>query len=466
MPRSSTRMASSSPQKEDEETSTENTKPTPSKSKVKGKMSSKKTSPKKTSPKKRKASSKDSSDDDASSVSSTAKAIPKKKTKKVAATSPAKTKTAKKKEAAKATAKKATKASSSESDEESKAPKAKKAKVVVQSLTERDELPKLWDAKSNNNSYTLKIATWNVAGLRAIIKKDPQALATLVKKHDIDILCLQETKLQEMHLDDPKLKIRGHLLEAEGYDSYYSCSTTKKGYSGTAVFVKRRGDAAKKKDISSFFTKAKKGGQEETAAPGVDEKLLVPEQVSYGLGKEKHDGEGRVIVLDFPGFSMANLYVPNSGQKLERLDYRLKEWDKDLLAFMQERQSKRGVPVLWLGDLNVAHKNLDAYNFGAKHLDKQAGLTPEERASFQEQLDAGFVDAFRELHPDKQGHYTYWSQRAGNRLPNKGLRLDYFVCDSSMFSRDSQVIARNSYMLQDQLGSDHGPAVLELEIRK
>ena len=447
-----------------------------SKSKVKGKSSPSakaKTTGKKASPNKRKVASKDSSDDDASSVSSAVKTSPKKKTKKVAAKSPAKTKTAaaKKKEAVtKATTKKATKVSS-ESDEESKssAPKkAKKGKAVVQSLTERDELPKLWDVdKANgNNSYTLKIATWNVAGLRAIIKKDPQALATLVKKHDIDILCLQETKLQEVHLDDPKLKIRGHLLEAEGYDSYFSCSTTKKGYAGTAVFVKRRGAAAKKKDISSFFTKTKKGGEEEKSAEAViDDKLLVPEKVSYGLGKEKHDGEGRVIVLDFPGFSMANLYVPNSGQKLERLDYRLKEWDKDLLAFMQERQSKRGVPVLWLGDLNVAHKSLDAYNFGAKHLDKQAGLTPEERVSFQEQLDAGFVDAFRELHPDKQGHYTYWSQRAGNRLPNKGLRLDYFVCDTSMFSSDSKVVARDSYMLPDQLGSDHGPAVLELEIK-
>ena len=277
---------------------------------------------------------------------------------------------------------------------------------------------------------------------------------------------MQETKLQEAHLDDPKLKIRGHLLEAEGYNSYYSCSIAKKGYAGTAVFVKRRG-GSKKKDISSFFAKksSKKGDEKASSELPIDEKLLVPEKVSYGLGKEKHDGEGRVIVLDFPGFSMANLYVPNSGQKLERLDYRLEEWDKDLLAFMQDKQAKRGVPVMWLGDLNVAHKNYEAYNFGAKHLDKQAGLTPQERASFQEQLDAGFVDAFRELHPEAKGHYTYWSQRAGNRLPNKGLRLDYFVCDPAMFSDDSKVIARDSYMLPDQLGSDHGPAVLEVEIK-
>ncbi|CAB9504838.1 lyase [Seminavis robusta] len=364
---------------------------------------------------------------------------------------------------------------------EKEVPKKKSKKAPVQCITERDELPKLWsDEKAKaNGSYTLKIATWNVAGLRAILKKDPHALATLVTNHNIDILCLQETKLQESHLDDPKLQLRGHLLEEQGYDAYYSCATAKKGYAGTAVFVKRRGAAGKKTagkqqqmDITSFFGKKKKKKNDSKAKAAVaeelpvDPKLLVPEQVTYGLGAKKHDGEGRVIVLDFPGFTMANLYVPNSGQKLERLDYRTEEWDKDLLAFMQAKQKERGVPVLWLGDLNVAHKHYEAYNFGAKHLDKQAGLTAQERASFQAQLDAGFVDAFRHFHPNAKGHYTYWSQRAGNREPNKGLRLDYFVCDSKMLDADnSKVVARDSYMIPEQMGSDHGPAVLELEIK-
>lgn len=486
MPRTSPRKLSSKAKGDDEATpaaspATAATKPA-TKSKVKGKAAPKKkvaasakSTSKEESPKKRKkaaAKNADSDDDDeSSSVASTTKVSPKKKVKKTASKKTTTAKATKKKVATK----KATTSSGSEDETDgnsatkSPAKKVKKAKAVVQSITERDELPKLWDddkAKANG-SYTLKIATWNVAGLRAVIKKDPEALAKLVKANDIDILCLQETKLQEMHLDDPKLKIRSHLLEAEGYDSYYSCSTAKKGYSGTAVYVKRRG-AAKKKDISSFFAKKSRDGDEEDpSVVALDEKLLVPEEISYGLGKEKHDGEGRIIVLDFPGFSMANLYVPNSGQKLERLDYRLQEWDKDLLAFMQERQAKRGVPVMWLGDLNVAHKNHDAYNFGAKHLDKQAGLTPEERAGFDEQLGSGsgFVDAFRELHPEAKGHYTYWSQRAGNRLPNKGLRLDYFVCDKTMFNDDSKVVVRDSYMLPDQLGSDHGPAVLELEIK-
>mmetsp|Transcript_16046 Transcript_16046/g.36861 ORF Transcript_16046/g.36861 Transcript_16046/m.36861 type:complete len:137 (-) Transcript_16046:38-448(-) len=131
---------------------------------------------------------------------------------------------------------------------------------------------------------------------------------------------------------------------------------------------------------------------------------------------------------------------------------------------MQARQ-KEDRPVLWLGDLNVAHTALEVWNDGAKHLAKQAGVTPEERASFQEQLDAGFVDAFRRLHPTAKGCYSYWSQRAGNREPNKGLRLDYFICSPDLFDETKQVVVRDSYILHDVLGSDHCPVVLELEIK-
>jgi exodeoxyribonuclease III len=338
----------------------------------------------------------------------------------------------------------------------------------------------------------LKIASWNVAGLRAVMRNHPDALADLVKKHDLDVLCLQETKLQESHLDDPKLKIRGHLLEEQGYDAYYTCSTAKKGYAGTAVFVRRRsgqtkgGGAAaaskqKQKTVTSFFkpksetpattatstptTATTTSAQAEGASLSAAEVNLVPQEVSYEMGKEKHDAEGRLVIVDFPTFSFANLYVPNSGQNLERLSYRTDEWDKDLLTFMQTRQKERGVPVMWLGDLNVAHTNLEVWNDGAKHLAKQAGVTPEERGSFQAMLDAGFVDAFRKLHPTAKGHYSYWSQRAGNREPNKGLRLDYFICDPSFFDESSKVVARDSYVLFDQIGSDHCPVVLELEIK-
>lgn len=414
---------------------------------------------------------------------------------------------------------------------ETSAKKAKKTSAPKhQVLTERDEIPKLWDSDKakQNGSYSksnifnhfhnfsaatslpvvaqardvrtlssysrysfllfvvaFKIASWNVAGLRAVMRNHPDALADLVQKHDLDVLCLQETKLQENHLDDPKLKIRGHLLEEQGYDAYYTCSTAKKGYAGTAVFVRRRpgqtksGDGAskqKQKTVTSYFkskgetpastsTSSTANAQEEVASLSAAEEKLIPQEVSYEMGKEKHDVEGRLVIVDFPSFSFCNLYVPNSGQKLERLAYRTDEWDKDLLEFMQTKQKERGVPVMFLGDLNVAHTNLECWNDGAKHLAKQAGTTPEERDSFQAMLDAGFVDAFRKLHPTVKGHYSYWSQRAGNREPNKGLRLDYFVCDPSFFDESSKVVARDSYVLFDQIGSDHCPVVLELEIK-
>lgn len=316
-----------------------------------------------------------------------------------------------------------------------------------------------------------KIASWNVAGLRALTKRDPEAIGKLIERLGLDVLCLQEIKLQVSHLDDPKVE----LPVVQGYDSHYSCSTAKKGYSGTAVFIKKRhggGPSKKKKKQTSMDAFIKQAAKKKEDTPSVEEeaipidsKYLVPDAVSMGMGVEKHDQEGRIIVVDYPLFTFCNVYVPNSGQKLERLDYRTKEWDKDFLAFMQSKQKDRGVPVFWCGDLNVAHTNLEVWNDGAKHLPKQAGVTAQERASFQEQLDAGFIDAFRRLHPDAKGHYSYWSARAGNREPNKGLRLDYFCTDPQFFDETSKVLVRDSYIVEDQHGSDHCPVVLEIEIK-
>jgi exodeoxyribonuclease III len=184
------------------------------------------------------------------------------------------------------------------------------------------------------------------------------------------------------------------------------------------------------------------------------------------MGKEKHDMEGRLIVVDYPLFSLCNVYVPNAGQQLERLSYRVDEWDKDFLNFVHQKRSNRGgLPCIWLGDLNVAHTNLEVWNDGAKHLAKQAGVTAEERASFQQQLDSGHIDAFRYLHPTAAGHYSYWSMRAGNRAVNKGLRLDYFICDPILFDENSNVVVRDCYMDAEQEGSDHCPIILEMEIK-
>jgi exodeoxyribonuclease III len=272
---------------------------------------------------------------------------------------------------------------------------------------------------------------------------------------------------------------------SDHYDDYWSCSTAKKGYSGTAVFIRRQSNKCakskpngSKKQTSMMQFVVKKNDEDvavvqeplpldgKNASPSIDPDLLTPSNVSYVMGKEKHDAEGRIISVDFPHFSLCNVYVPNAGQKLERLSYRVNEWDKDFLQYIHDKRADRGgLPIIWLGDLNVAHTNLEVWNDGAKHLPKQAGVTPEERASFQDQLDAGHVDAFRHLHPTAAGHYSYWSVRAGNRVVNKGLRLDYFICDPSMFDESSRVVVRDCYMDYTQEESDHCPVILELEIK-
>jgi exodeoxyribonuclease III len=314
-----------------------------------------------------------------------------------------------------------------------------------------------------------RIASWNVAGLRALVKKEPNKLSDICRKYDLDMLCLQETKIQESHLEDPKLKLKDCSPENDGYLGYWSCSTAKKGYSGTAIFVKQPGAKPKKNSVANFFapkngSKSSNSAKAEPVELPINSEMLKVEGVSYGIGKSIDD-EGRVITVDLPFASIANVYVPNSGQTLQRLDYRTKEWDKDFLGYMQKKQSDRKLPVIWLGDLNVAHTEHDVWNDGAKHLDKQAGVTPQERASFQEQLDSGYADAFRKLHGATSGQYSYWSQRAGNRGPNKGLRLDYFIASQDLFEEKSKVVVRDSYILEEVHGSDHCPVVLELEIK-
>ena len=354
-------------------------------------------------------------------------------------------------------------------------PKKKAKAADHQRWTERTPLTKLWDPETAKGSYTFTVISWNVAGLRAFIKKQPDALANLAERYQADVICLQEHKLQETHLDDPKLKLREHFEEKlEGFDSHWSYSMTKKGYSGTAMFIRKRGGDASKKGkkqakIGAFFTSKNK--EDDAATKGdsigdVSASNLQPVNVMTELGLPKHDGEGRTVTAEFPLFYLTNVYVPNSGQKLDRLGYRTEEWDVDFLNKMQELEKSK--PVIWLGDLNVAHNEKDTWNEGAKHLVKSAGTTPQERASFDGQLGAGFVDVFRHLYPDAMGHYSYWSQRAGNREPNKGLRLDYFICSKNLMedNDDGKLVVRDSYIVPEELGSDHCPIVLEIEMKK
>ena len=231
------------------------------------------------------------------------------------------------------------------------------------------------------------------------------------------------------------------------------------------MFIRKWGKKGKKQSKMDSFVGKKPGDDMAKKPPGVPTELLEPIKVETEFGSDAHDGEGRVCIAEFPLFYLVNTYVPNSGQKLDRLKYRTEEWDADFLAKMRSLEDE-GKPVIWLGDLNVAFDEKDTWNEGAKHLPKSAGTTPEERASFDRQLSAGFVDAFRHLHPEGRGHYSYWSQRAGNRGPNKGLRLDYFVCSRGLFEEGKKERVRDSYMLPDMEGSDHCPIVLEIEIKK
>ena len=352
--------------------------------------------------------------------------------------------------------------------------KEKKKKLVThQQWTEMTPLTRLWNPIATENSRPFTIVSWNVAGLRALVKNRPDALPDLCRRTNADVLCLQETKLQMEIMDDKKSKLREYFTEKMlDYDCHWSYSLEKKGYSGTAMFIRRGAgeDKGKKQSKSGdfFASSANDSATIDSKTKGDDPFPFPPINVKTELGLPKHDGEGRTIIAEFPSFFLTNVYVPNSGQKLERLDYRTNKWDIDFLTKMQQLETEGNKPVIWLGDLNVAHNEKDTWNEGAKHLAKSAGTTAEERASFDVQMGAGFVDVFRSLHPDARGHYSYWSQRAGNREPNKGLRLDYFICSKGLMEDgdDDMAIVRDSFMIPDALGSDHCPIVLEIEIRK
>jgi len=372
---------------------------------------------------------------------------------------------------------------------QAKEKKPKKPKVVIQSATEVDPLTYLPPTSPTAKYFTA--VSWNCAGLRGTLAKNPDILSDLIKAtatcaHGVnqppDLIMLQETKLQEMHVDgsDKKIDLR-NILSKEGYDDYWACSTAKKGYSGTAMFVRRSvpGKEKKQTDMSSFFGSSKETTKKEEA---YSSKVKVKSQPvyplpttppTYGFGGPGHASlaEGRTITLNYDKFTITNAYVPNAGQSLERLDYRTKTWDKDFYDFNKAQEKEKQKPVVWGGDLNVAYDKYDTWNEGAKHHPKQAGLTQVERDGFKKQLDdGGFKDAFRTLHGEKHGHYSYWSMRSGARAPNKGLRLDYFVCGEGMFEEEGGggeggVRVHNSFMVPEFQGSDHAPCVLELEIK-
>ena len=251
----------------------------------------------------------------------------------------------------------------------------------------------------------MKLISWNVNGIRACLGK---GFSDFFENINADIFCIQETKCQEGQVD----------LEYEGYESFWN-SAEKRGYSGTAIFTK-----------------------------------IKPINVKYGIGIEEHDKEGRIITLEFDKFYLVNNYTPNSKRELERLDYR-QIWEDEIRKYLLNLNKTK--PVIMCGDLNVAHKEIDLKN--PKTNTHNAGFTIEERNKMTELLDAGFIDSFRYLYPDKENAYSWWSYMRKAREKNVGWRIDYFIV-----SKDIKDKIKEASIYSDIMGSDHCPVGLEIDI--
>lgn len=250
----------------------------------------------------------------------------------------------------------------------------------------------------------LKFISWNVNGLRAVVGKGFKEIFTDL---NADFFCLQETKLQEGQID----------LSFDGYTSYWNYAE-KKGYSGTAIFTRHK-----------------------------------PQAVTYGIGIDNHDLEGRVITLEMEDFFLVTAYTPNSQDGLKRLDYRM-SWENDFRNYLLQLDQKK--PVILCGDLNVAHKEIDLKN--PKNNRLNPGFTDQEREQFTTLLDAGFTDSYRHFYPDTEGAYSWWSYRFQARAKNAGWRIDYFVVSNRLCQR-----MQNASILNEIFGSDHCPVELILK---
>ena len=251
----------------------------------------------------------------------------------------------------------------------------------------------------------MKLISWNVNGLRACVQK---GFLDIFKELDADMFCIQESKLQEGQIS----------LELEGYHQYWNYAI-KKGYSGTAIFTRRE-----------------------------------PISVAYGIGIEEHDQEGRVITLEFAEFYLVTVYTPNSQSELARLDYRMR-WEDAFLSYLKGLEEKK--PIVFCGDLNVAHKEIDLKN--PKTNRKNAGFTDEERGKFSTLLGQGFIDTYRYFYPDQEGIYSWWSYRFQARKKNAGWRIDYFCVSESL--KEKLVDAK---IHTEIMGSDHCPVELDIDL--
>ena len=249
----------------------------------------------------------------------------------------------------------------------------------------------------------MKLVSWNVNGIRACVKK---GFLEFFEQENADIFCIQEAKVQEEQIP----------FNLEGYYQYWNFAE-KKGYSGTAIFSK-----------------------------------IEPVSIAFGMGKEEHDKDGRVITLEFDKFYVVTVYTPNSQRGLARLEYRMK-WEKDFLDYIKDLEKLK--QVIFCGDLNVAHKEIDLKNPNANK--KNAGFSTEERNRFDELINNGFVDTFRFIYPNQTGAYTWWSYIFNARINNAGWRIDYFCVSAGLKNQ-----VKNSVIYKDVYGSDHCPVGLEI----
>ena len=255
----------------------------------------------------------------------------------------------------------------------------------------------------------MKLISWNVNGLRAVINKGFKDFYNTING---DIICLQETKMQQ---DQISMDINEMFKDRYVYWN----SAEKKGYSGTVVISKNK-----------------------------------PINVTYGIGKEEHDKEGRIITLEFDKFYLVNCYTPNSKRGLERLDYRM-IWEDEIINYLLNLNKIK--PVVYCGDLNVAHNEIDLKNPSSNH--HNAGFSDEERSKMTELLDAGFIDTFRYKYPDKTGAYSWWSYMFHARENNAGWRIDYFIVSDSIKDK-----IEDAKILSDVMGSDHCPVELDINL--
>ena len=272
-----------------------------------------------------------------------------------------------------------------------------------------------------DENQLIKIITWNVAGLRQLIPK--KELDKLIQEENPDMICFNETKIDEEAIE--KMNLKKDFKEKYNFKSYFNCSTEKKGYSGTAILTK-----------------------------------YAPLSVSYGMNIPKHDKEGRIITIEYDKFYLVCCYTPNAGDGLKRIDYRVKEWDKDFFEYVNNLKNKKDVIIT--GDLNVAREDMDIFN--PKGKEKSPGFTKLEKESFNNFLESGYIDNFRNLHPKEQ-KFSYFTKRfKTNKTENKGWRLDYFVTNKDMKNievKECDMLDKDKYD-----ASDHIPIKLIFNCKK